>query len=268
MFLNIMGVKKVGQVQIWIVTISLTGLILALLFGLPAVESANLQPSLTQGSWGLLSATAFVFISYAGVTKVAAVAEEIKNPGRNLPLAMLSALFIMAILYSLITFTLVGNVPVAELSDDIRPIHTLAFKLGGEIVGYVAAAIGVITLISMANSGVLAGSRFPFAMSRDKLLPEFLSRVHAKYTTPVTTIVLTCALMALAIIFLDVERIAKLASAFMVMMFIAVNSCVIVLRETSVQWYEPKYKAPLYPVVQVFVFSPDYYCFFYWVIWH
>ena len=250
--LNVVGVRKVGQAQIVVLGISLVGLSLLLLVGLPKVDPVNLDPAFTQGGWGLMSATAFVFISFAGVTKVAAVAEEIKNPGRNLPLSMLVALLVTAVLYSLIAFTMVGNIPVEELATDIRPVYSLATKVAGKVGGYIAAIIGVITLTSMANAGVLAGSRFPFAMSRDKLLPQFFSKVHPKYTTPVTTILLTCALMALVILLLDVERIAKLASAFMVIMFVAVNSCVIVLRETSVQWYTPSYRSPMYPFVQIF----------------
>ena len=57
-------------------------------------------------------------------------------------------------------------------------------------------------------------------------------------------------MMAIVILFLDVEKIAKLASAFKVSMFILVNICVIVLRETAVQWYEPYYKSPFYPYMQ------------------
>jgi len=228
MILNVVGVRKVGQVQVVVVLLSVLGLITILLYGLPQVNVENLVPAFTNGGLGLVSTTAFVFISYAGVMAVTAVAEEIKNPERNLPLAMLSALIFVSILYTLVTFTMVGNIPVSELEQDIRPIYTLAHKLGGQVAGYVAALLGVITLTSMANSGVLAGSRFPFAMSRDKLLPEFWGKVHPRFTTPVTTIVLTCALMALVILFLDVAKIAKLASAFMVIMYVAVNSCVII----------------------------------------
>ena len=86
----------------------------------------------------------------------------------------------------------------------------------------------------------------------DKLLPEFMSKIHPKYLTPVVTIIMTCAVMALVIVFLDVEKIAKLASAFMVMMFISVNLSVIILRETSAQWYNPTYRSPWYPIVQLF----------------
>jgi len=83
-----------------------------------------------------------------------------------------------------------------------------------------------------------------------------LSAIHSRFFTPITTIALTCLVIALVIAFLDVERIAKLASAFTVTMFILVNTSVIVLRETAVQWYNPPYRAPLYPWVQIFgIFS-------------
>tara|TARA_R110002050_G_scaffold43292_1_gene103856 strand:+ start:457 stop:2661 length:2205 start_codon:yes stop_codon:yes gene_type:complete len=256
LFLNILGVKKVGKVQIVIVSISLITLALILIFGLPKTSTKLLDPFLLNGNIGLFSTVAFVYISYAGVTKVAAIAGEIKNPSKNLPRAMILSLFIMTSIYVFVAFVLVGNLPMANLKTDIKPIYTIANLLGGSIVGYLAAFVGIITLISMANSGVLAASRFPFAMARDQLLPDFMAKIHSKYLTPVVTIAMTCLAMALVILFLDVEKIAKLASAFMVMMFILVNACVIVLRETSAQWYAPPYKSPLYPFVQLFgIFS-------------
>lgn len=252
LFLNILGVKKVGKVQLSIVSISVISLALILVFGIPKVNPQLLDPFLTNGSFGLVSTIAFVYISYAGVTKVAAIAGEIKNPSRNLPLAMLLSLAIITSIYVFVAFVLVGNIPLDSLKTDIKPIYTVATLLGGKYIGYIAAFIGVITLISMANSGVLAASRFPFAMAIDKLLPEFMSKIHSKYLTPVVTIIMTCVVMALVILFLDVVKIAKLASAFKVMMFILVNMSVIILRETSAQWYKPKYRSPLYPFIQIF----------------
>ncbi|MCB0853464.1 MAG: amino acid permease, partial [Bacteroidetes bacterium] len=237
--LNVLGAKKVGKVQIFVVSSSLIGLAAILFSGLIQVDPANLEPAFTQGSSGFLLATGFVFVSYAGVTKVAAIAGEVINPGRNLPRGMILALILISIVYGFIVFALVGNVPVSQLETDLHPIYTLAETLGGKIAGIGAAILGVVTLTSMANSGVLAASRFPFAMSRDKLLPPILKRLHRQFMTPVVSIFLTGLVMALAIIFLEVEGIAKLASAFMVMMFISVNGAVIVLRETAVQWYKP-----------------------------
>lgn len=252
LFLNIFGVKKVGKVQIVIVTISLIGLVLILIFGIPNVNPKFLQPVFINGNLGLMSTVAFVYISYAGVTKIAAIAGEIKNPSRNLPRAMMLSLCIMAAIYVSVAFVLAGNIPMEILKTDIKPIYTIANRLGGTHIGFVAAGVGVITLVSMANSGVLAASRFPFAMAIDKLLPTFMSKIHSKYLTPVATIIMTCIVMALVILFLDVEKIAKLASAFMVMMFISVNASVIVLRETATQWYNPPYRSPFYPFIQLF----------------
>ena len=252
LFLNIFGVKKVGKVQLVVVSISLISLALILIFGIPNISPELLDPFLIDGNYGLISTVAFVYISYAGVTKVAAIAGEIKNPSRNLPLAMMLSLAIITVIYVFVAFVLVGNIPLESLKTDIRPIYTVANLLGGTYIGYIAAGVGVITLISMANSGVLASSRFPFAMSIDKLLPDFMGKVHSKYLTPVVAIILTCIAMALVILFLDVVKIAKLASAFKVMMFILVNFSVIILRETSAQWYRPTYQSPLYPYMQLF----------------
>lgn len=250
--LNIFGVKKVGKVQIVIVSISIITLTLLLIFGLPNTDPKLLDPFLLDGNFGLISTVAFVYISYAGVTKVAAIAGEIKNPSKNLPVAMILSLVIITIIYVFVAFALVANIPLESLKTDIKPIYTLSLNLGGELIGYIVAGVGVITLISMANSGVLASSRFPFAMSIDKLLPNFMGKIHSKHLTPVVAIVMTCVVMALAIIFLDVIKIAKLASAFKVLMFISVNFAVIVLRETSAQWYKPTYRSPFYPYIQIF----------------
>ena len=252
LLLNIFGVKKVEKTQLLIVSISVLSLVGLIFFGFGSFDSALTEPVFSKESSGFISAVAFLYISYAGVTKVAAVAGEIKNPEVNLPKTMLISLFLITVVYVLVAIVLVGNVEASLLVNDIKPIYTLSQTLGGDVFGYAAGIVGVLTLLSMANSGVLASSRFPFAMARDKMLPDFLGSVSAKFMTPVYSIIVTAFIIGLAIIYLDVEKIAKLASAFKVLMFISVNLAVIVLRETNAQWYNPSYKSPFYPYVQVF----------------
>ncbi len=252
LLLNIFGVKKVGKVQLIIVSLSLVCLSTVFLFGFSKTNPTFLIPFMSEGNAGLISAVAFVYISYSGVIKVAAIAGEIKNPNKNLPLAMTLSLLSITAIYVFTAFILVGNIPAESLGVDIRPIYTVANLLGGKYFGYVAAIIGVLTLMSGANAGVLASSRFPFAMARDLLMPPLFSKIHSKYLTPVVAILFTGLIMSVVILFLDVVKIAKLASAFMVMMFIAVNFCVLILRETSAQWYKPTYRSPLYPFLQGF----------------
>lgn len=252
LLLNVFGVKKVGSTQLIIVSISIISLVFLTVFSFKTFDDVLLEPVFSSGNVGFISAVAFLYISYAGVTKVAAVAGEIKNPAVNLPRTMLVSLFLITSVYIFVSLVLVGNVDAYLLKTDIKPIYTLAEATGGKYFGYAAGFVGVITLLSMANSGVLASSRFPFAMARDKMMPNFFGSVNAKFLTPVFSIMVTCLLIGLAILFLNVEKIAKLASAFKVVMFISVNLSVIVFRETSAQWYNPTYRSPFYPYVQIF----------------
>ena len=252
LLLNVFGVKKVEKTQLVIVSISVMSLIAIIFLGANSFDSRLLDPVFSDGSSGFIAGVAFLYISYAGVTKIAAVAGEIKSPEKNLPRTMIISLFLITTVYVFVALVLVGNIEASVLSTDIKPIHTLFQSIGGNTFGYIAGVVGVITLLSMANSGVLASSRFPFAMGKDRLMPGFLGSVSSKFMTPIPAILTTSGLIALAIIYLDVVKIAKLASAFKVLMFIFNELSVIVLRETNAQWYNPSFRSPLYPYVQIF----------------
>ncbi len=253
--LNIVGVKKVEKTQLFIVSTSIISLIVIIVLGLTSFDTKLTEPVFSEGTNGFIAGVAFLYISYAGVTKIAAVAGEITNPSKNLPLTMIISLFLITTIYCLVALALVGNVEASVLlnKEDIsRPIYTLFQTIGGDTFGLIAGIVGALTLLSMANSGVLASSRFPFAMSKDGLFPSYLAGVNSKFLTPVSAILTTTTLIALAIIFLDVVAIAKLASAFKILMFIFNELTVIVLRETNAQWYKPTFKSPMYPYVQIF----------------
>ena len=249
--LNIVGVRKVGKIQVWVVLSSGLGLLLLTLWGLTHAPAQPPGEFLTHGTLGFLTTVSFVYISYAGVTKVAAIAEEVENPDRNLPLGILLSLGMVTVLYALVTYGLVRAVPAEQLEGDLRPIHTLAQSIAPPVVATIAAVLALVTMTSMANAGLLAASRFPFAMGRDRLLPAALGYVSPRFVTPVAAIVTTASLMAAAILFLDVEKIAKLASSLMIVGFMVVNLAVIVLRESATQWYAPPYRTPLYPFTQI-----------------
>ena len=109
-------------------------------------------------------------------------------------------------------------------------------------------------MISGALSGLLAASRFLFAMAKDKLLPDSLSETNNKFETPHWAIILTAVTMAVCILTLPVKDVAKLASGFQIMVIVALNVSVIVLRRENngIDWYQPTFKSPLYPFVQIF----------------
>ena len=258
--INILGVKKIKAIQAPIVTLAIILLVLlslkAILFSevnlsLPATSAFDANP------FTLAETAAFVFVAYAGVTKVAAIAGEIKNPGKNLPNGMLISLATATLLYSgvayMIMATLDGEWWIVDGVVVEDPIRIFAEHLGGSYIGVIAAVLAILTMASMALAGILAASRYIFAMARDNLLPQALEDVNAKWETPHWPILITGFFMGLAIIFLDVSVVAKLASGFQIMIFIVVNSCVIVLRKvkTGQEWYKPTYISPLFPFVQI-----------------
>lgn len=250
--LNVFGVGKVSSILTVVLFITILAMVVLSVYSIPHWNFENFKPFLTKGESGLAIASGLVFVSFAGVTKVAAIAEEIKDPERNLPRGILLSLLIVTILYCGMSFILAAVFKNGEIAGDLMPIYRLADKVGGETIAMVVSAIAVLTMVNTSNAGVLAGSRFPFAMARDHLLPRFLGKLHKTFLTPIFSIILSVLIISVVLVTMDVTKIVKLASAFKIMIFMMVNVAVIVLRETRIQWYKPSYRSPFYPWVQVF----------------
>ena len=260
--INILGVKQIKVIQTPIVSISvlfLVGIsIWAAISGTPDWSRPVSNGAFGDGFTSVATTAAFVFVSYLGVTKIAAIAEEVKTPGQNIPRGILISLMISTILYAGIAYIMMAAVNPSEYLSDGHsredPIFVFADAVGGQTVGIIAAILAILTMTSMSLAGTMAASRYPFAMARDNLLPEALENVNARFETPHLTIIITGAAMAIAILTLPVHEVAKLASGFQIMVFIVINSCVIVLRRVSDShtFYKPTYLSPLFPFVQIF----------------
>jgi nucleotide-binding universal stress UspA family protein len=193
-----------------------------------------------------------VFVSYAGVTKIASVAEEIENPDRNIPIGMLGSLTFTTLLYVSLVAVMVGVAPAGDLSGSNIPMALAAeqtLAAGGVFVIVIAA---LIALVSTANAGILSSSRYPLAMSRDSLAPPSLSAVSDRFGTPLQAITLTGAVLLVMVAFVPIMEIAKLASAFKILVFVLINVALVAFREANPDGYDPSFEAPLYPFPQIF----------------
>lgn len=257
--INILGVSKIKAIQTPIV-IATVGLLLVICIA--SLFSENFDPSVPFNDafntdiWTLAETSAFVFVAYAGVTKVAAIGGEVKNPERNLPAGIMLSLLIATVLYSAIAFLMMASIPGEWWIVDGKvvedPIYVFAKSVVNTEFGVFAAILSVLTMISMALAGIMASSRFLFAMARDNLLPQPLENVNSKFETPHIPILITGVAMGLAIVFVDLKDVVKLASGFKIMIFIMINSCVIVLRQTSEKHdWDPAYRSPFYPYIQL-----------------
>jgi len=249
--LNIISVRQTGKIQIVLVFILITILILFLGFGSDEVDMNKYEGFMEKGWAAILATAGLVFISFGGLTKVASIAEEVEDPGKNLPLGMLLAWLVVTLLYMSVVSITVGVLNADEISNTFLPISLAAGKFMGRW-GYILLNLAAIAaFLTTANGGILAASRSPMAMSRDKLLPSILARVNDRYKTPHVSILFTCLFMVAAISFLDLETLVKTASTLMIILFILVNSSVIIMRESKIQSYRPKFKSPLYPYMHI-----------------
>lgn len=263
MFINIMGSKKTTKLQNFLVFFLIGVMVLFLvegfrtIFGLNLQETVtdNLTPLFSNGFAGLISTTAFVYVSYLGLTEAASVAEEVKNPERNIPLGMILSLIVTTILYVGGVFIMVSLIPKGEFIIDKTPVWTAGhavFKIiPTKIAGILIIGAAIAAFATTANGGLMSASRYPMAMARDKVLPSVFTHV-GKYKTPVYSIIATSAVMLLLILTVNVEDIAKMAGAFKFIIFFLVNFAVIVMRNSKIESYDPGYHSPFYPWMQIF----------------
>ena len=258
--INILGAKSIKKVQTPVVLISVTYLLFVCFWAL-ATSELNWNHALSRESFGpdwhsFSSTAALVFVSYIGVTKIAAVGGEIKSPSKNLPFGILISLLFSIVLYVFVTLTMAITVDPANYVESGHaredPIYIFALDVGGQTVATIAATFAAVTVLSGSLAGIMAASRFLFAMARDNLLPAFFEDVHGRFETPHWAIIGTGLSMAAAIMYLPVHDVAEFASGFNIMIFIVINASVLVLRSSAKShWYEPKWKSPLFPLIQI-----------------
>ncbi|WP_372933681.1 amino acid permease [Mariniphaga sediminis] len=264
MVLNLFGAKKTSGLQNFFVSFLLVVLGTFIIDGLYNIfftdridvpkANEHFRPFFTNGFEGMIITAGFVFVSYLGLTQIASVAEEIKKPERNIPLGMLLSLAVTGLVYFLGVFVMVAVIEPSEFGNDLAPAATAVKKIfnwmPGDLGAYLMTGAAMAAFASTGNAGLLSSSRYPFAMGRDKLFPENFSKVGKK-GTPVQAILLTTSFILLFILVLSEEGIAKLASTFQLLIFMFINFSVIVFRNSKIESYDPGYRSPLYPYMQV-----------------
>jgi len=253
---NLFGARKTGTFQVFMVFALLLILFVFIGEGLPQINSQNFDGFFDKGGVSIISTSGLVYISYVGITNIASVAEEIENSERNLPLGVFLAIATAIAVYAVGTTIMVGVLPAEKLAHDLTPVASAAEVLFGNWgkIGVTVAA--VIAFASVANAGILSASRYPLAMSRDHLIPGKFSKLTPR-NIPHYGIAVTVGLIIFLVMSFDITSIAKLASAFQLMMFALICFAVIVMRESRIEAYDPGYRSPFYPWMQLFgVFSP------------
>jgi len=227
--LNIVGAKETTMLQRGLVASLVLILAAFVILGLSEIDGGSaLAPNSSDNEFfrsglvGFASTIGLVFVSYAGLTKVASVAEEIENPDKNIPLGMTLSLATATIIYTLGTLILINVLDQPVLEESLTPVA----DAGEVFLDWVPADLGVVLIVvaalaafaSTGNAGILSASRYPYAMAKDKLIPSSLADL-GRFGTPTKSVVMTVVSMIAVLLVFDVEAVAKLASAFQLVLF-------------------------------------------------
>lgn len=248
--LNILGIKEAGRAQVYMVVIILISLAAYIILGLPSIQVAHITPFAPHGSVAVMATAGFVFISYGGLLKVASIAEEIKNPGKIIPLGMILSIIVVTIFYLLVIFITVGVLDASVLNGSLTPVSDGAQVLFGKPGFVFLGIIAMLAFTSAANAGIMAASRYPMALGRDELLPGFFGKISKRYKTPTVSILVT-GVFIVGTLFLDLDVLVKSASSVVILTYTFSCLSVVILRESRLQNYQPQFKSPFYPWVQL-----------------
>ncbi|SNY54865.1 amino acid permease [Paractinoplanes atraurantiacus] len=208
----------------------------------------GIEPS-AFGITGVLTAAAVVFFAYTGFEAVANLGEETRKPSRDLPLGLFGTLGVSAVLYVAVSFVVVGMVDYRQI-DPGAPIASAFESVGAGWAAHLVSIAAVAGLTSVILVDIVAIGRIGFAMSRDRLLPPAVGRIHTRWGTPYRITIAVTLGIALLAGFVPLSSLANLVSIGTLFAFVTVSLAVPVLRRTKPALERP-FRVPLSPVVPV-----------------
>jgi APA family basic amino acid/polyamine antiporter len=234
MILLVVGVRESARFNAAMVAVKVAAVLFFIAAGVWYVKPENWSPFMPYAWPGVMTGAAVVFFAYIGFDAVSTTAEEAKNPRRDLPIGIIASLVICTILYVVVAAILTGIVPVVAYKADPQFLNAP--------VGYALAVINLDWAAGLVSAGAVAGitsvllvmlmsqPRIFFSMSRDRLLPPGVSRVHPRFQTPYITTIITCVAVAIAAGFIPIQVVGEMTSIGTLFAFVVVSLAVIVLR--------------------------------------
>jgi len=254
--LNIIGAKETGGTQNVIVAGLLIALTVFFLRAVIEVDVENLRPLIPPeiGVSGFLVVTPVLFVTFMGFAEIAAVSEEIKNPDRNLPIAVVGSVVVVTVVYCIVEFCVVG---LLRYDDPNMATETILMEMARMLMGktgyYLILLGGIFATVSSANASIMAASRISFAMGRDRLMPDWFNKIHPRFRTPYRSIFVTGGLTMFLLVILGshLELIAEVGAFLSLLLYAFISLACMVMRHAELDWYKPSFKTPLYPAVPI-----------------
>jgi APA family basic amino acid/polyamine antiporter len=247
----IRGSKESARANAIMVLIKMAVLAFFIVVAFTAFKTEHFAPFWPHGWQGVSAAAGSIFFTYVGLDAVATAGEEVENPKRNLPLAIISALIIVTSLYLLVAFTAIGAQPVADFEGQAAGLSTILEIITGSWIPPIIVAIGaVISVFSVTLLSIYGQTRILFALSRDGMIPAIFHRVNPHTLSPTANTIIVATIIALIAAFVPENLLWDLVSLGTLVAFMVVTTGVIILRQTKPDM--PRgFKVPFYPVLPI-----------------
>ncbi len=243
------GVKESARTNTIMVGVKLLILVMFVVVGITAFNGNHFNDFSPHGFGGITDAAAVIFFAYIGFDAVSTASGESKNPGRDLPIAIIGSLIIATILYIIVAIVAVGALSADKLAKADAPLAA-ALKDGAG-VGWAGTVIsfGALVAITSVVLTILYGqTRITVTMGRDGLLPAVFGKVNEKRGTPILATAIFGLLVAAIAAFVSLSELSKLVNIGTLFAFFVVNIGIIILRRTKPDM-ERKFRVPFVPVV-------------------
>jgi basic amino acid/polyamine antiporter, APA family len=252
--LLVIGIKESARFNNVIVIVKLVVILFFIFFGLFFIRPENWSPFMPFGWNGVMTGAAIVFFAYIGFDAVSTTAEETKNPQRDLPIGIIVSLLVCSTLYIIVALVLTGIIPVMNYATDQSFLSApIAFALNVINQGWASGIISVgavMGITSVLLVMMMGQPRIFFSMSRDRLFPEGISKVHPRFRTPYKTTIITGVVVGLVALLIPIGTAAELANIGTLFAFAIVSASVLILRRTN-PGIKRSFRVPL-----VYVISP------------
>ena len=222
------GVKESKRVSNVMVVLKLIIIIAVIAVGAFYIDMDNYTPFNPGGMSGIMAGVSAVFFTYIGFDAISTLAEESKNPERDLPTGMFLSLVICTVLYILISLVLTGMVPYTQLGVDDPLAFALQYK-GIHWLEYIVAVSAVVAMTGVLLVFQMGQPRIWMSMSRDGLLPKSFSKIHPKFKTPSFSTIVTGIVVGLPIFFTDETFVLDFTSIGTLFAFVLVTGGVLLL---------------------------------------
>lgn len=245
------GASESAKVNAVMVLIKVAVLVLFIAVGVTGWESDNLSNFTPAGFGGISAAAGIIFFTYIGLDAVSTAGEEVKNPRRNLPLAIIFALITVTSLYVLVAIVAVAAQPVAAFEEQEAGLSAILETVTGSTwPATVLAAGAVVSIFSVTLVVIYGQTRILFAMSRDGMIPKFFHRLNPRTLTPVSATIFVAVILSVLAGVVPIDFLFEMTSIGTLVAFMIVSIGVIVLRRTAPDL--PRgFKVPLYPVLPI-----------------